>query len=518
MHNTQLVVGYLRLSENDLEKKYDYSKSIYNQSQIIHEYAKKLGLRIDDEYIDDGYSGIHFDRPEFGRLLEDVRAGKVAVVITKDISRLGREFVETAYYISEYFTKYHVRYIAINDQYDSINSNSEYMDIMLKIRSIMNDRYVKDISNKRKQVAQLQTHQGNFLGPLAPYGYKIVKKHGKRSLEIDEQAAEIVKRIFSSITNGKTRIEIAMELNAEKVPPPIVYMNMTYASNRKYFLDWSDQIIYRILTNKTYIGRLVIRKSIKTDYKQKKRDYIYISKRETIENTHPAIVSESLFKEANSKLRMIKKRRSSINKCNRFFYQKVMCGECGKIMTLHEIVNNNKKVYYWKCGKITNRKKCINRVIYDSKLRNISLHTITKLINDFVDEKDIFKRVEKYVVPKYTLKVKERNIKQNIELCDYNIHKLYMKKVSGEIDLDTFLCQKKIQIDAKKNYECKLLQINDIYNKKKDNNIKQYYRDFLRKSILSAESLEYLVNKIIIYNDGVIQFSFKFHIGNRKES
>ena len=143
----------------NLNKENDFSSSIYNQLGFIKSYAKSMGLSIDKEYIDDGYSGINFDRPGFEELKEDIEKGLIGVVITKDLSRLGRDFIETAYYISEYFARYNVRYIAINDRFDSDNPDDTNQEIMLSIRSLINDRYVKDASVKRKQVAEAKTEE-----------------------------------------------------------------------------------------------------------------------------------------------------------------------------------------------------------------------------------------------------------------------------------------------------------------------------------------------------------------------
>lgn len=150
MESNKLVCAYVRISNEDLDKNKDYSVSIYNQLSLIKEYAKRMGLKIDKEYIDDGYSGINFERPGFESLRNDVDDGKVAVIITKDMSRLGREFIETAYYISEYFPKHNVRYISINDNYDSEDPNNSQKDLMLAVQSIINDRFIKETSTKLK--------------------------------------------------------------------------------------------------------------------------------------------------------------------------------------------------------------------------------------------------------------------------------------------------------------------------------------------------------------------------------
>ena len=169
--NNKLIVAYVRLSQEDLDKQNNFSESIYNQIDLIKSHAKIMGLKIDKEYIDDGYSGTNFNRPGFENLINDIEKGTVGLIITKDMSRLGRNFLETAYYISEYFPKKEVRYVAINDGYDSASLDDKDQEIVMQFKSLINDRYVKDIYIKRKQIAELKTNEGQFIGFIAPYGY-----------------------------------------------------------------------------------------------------------------------------------------------------------------------------------------------------------------------------------------------------------------------------------------------------------------------------------------------------------
>ena len=143
--NNKLIVAYVRLSQEDLDKQNNFSESIYNQIDLIKSHAKIMGLKIDKEYIDDGYSGTNFNRPGFENLINDIEKGTVGLIITKDMSRLGRNFLETAYYISEYFPKKEVRYVAINDGYDSASLDDKDQEIVMQFKSLINDRYVKDI-------------------------------------------------------------------------------------------------------------------------------------------------------------------------------------------------------------------------------------------------------------------------------------------------------------------------------------------------------------------------------------
>lgn len=513
----RFTVAYGRLSQEEFDKLKKYSSSIYNQLELIKSYAISIGLSIDKEYIDDGYSGIHFDRPGFESLKEDIENEFVCTVITKDLSRLGRNFLETAYYISEYFPKHNVRYIAINDQYDSNNPNNINEQIMLGFRSLINDRYVKDISIKRKQVADAITEEGQFIGFIAPYGYKIKKENNIRTLEIDEYSASIVKRIFTEIASGKTRNEVAEKLNHDKIIPPIIYMGMTPSKNKNYMYDWSDQIVFRILKNKTYTGRIVKRKSIKQDYHQKKRDIIPIRNRETIDNCHPIIISDELFEAANATLKQMKKVGKN-NYCG-LFSQLVICGTCGKKMTACRIQKKDRKVqYYFQCTRVTNRVKCKSRTIADSRLKTIVEEKVKRIINIYVDEEDIIARVAKKLLKNERTNLKITNLQNTIEFYNRNIKQLYLQKTTNEIDLEEFIEKKKKETLRKKEAERLLKQVIEFQNiELKKEELLNKYNQFINNEQFINNVVGDLIDKIIVYKDNTLEISFKFKISEPKK-
>lgn len=517
MEDNRLTVAYGRLSIEDLKKENDFSSSIYNQLGFIKSYAKSMGLSIDKEYIDDGYSGINFDRPGFEQLKDDIEKGLIGVVITKDLSRLGRDFIETAYYISEYFARHNVRYIAINDNYDSDNPDASDQEIMLSIRSLINDRYVKDASVKRKQVAEAKTEEGQFIGFIAPYGYKIKKIKDKRTLEIDEYAAGIVKRIFTEIASGKTREEVADGLNNDKVIPPVIYMKMTPNKNKKYYYDWSASVVYRILKNKTYTGRIVKRKSSKKDYHQKKREFIPLRDRETIDNCHPVIISDELFESANARLKTMKRKEK--NNYSGLFSKLVICGECGRIMTACRVKKENGNIkYHFECTRVTDRKPCPNRTIADSKLRTIVSNTLEDIISNYVDEEDITTRATKDLLKNERPNLKISNLKDDIELHNTNIRNLYLQKTTGEISLDEFVEKKKTETFLKEQSEKLLKEVMESKNEEvRKEELLEKYNKFINDDEYINEITRDLIDKIVVYKDNTIKISFKFGLGEPKK-
>ena len=516
MDNVKLITAYVRLSQEDLNKSKDFSESIYNQLAFIKSYAKTMGLEIEKEYIDDGYSGMNFDRPGFEDLKNDIDKGIVGTIITKDMSRLGRNFIETAYYISDYFPKYNIRYIAINDEFDSDNPNNREQELMLGFKSLINDRYVKDAHIKRKQIAEAKTNCGEYIGFIAPYGYKIIKQDKKRTLEIDEYAANIVKRIFSEIASGKSRKEVAEGLNKDSIIPPIIYMKMTPRKDKKYYYDWSDKVVYRILKNKTYMGKIVKRKSTKKSHLQKKREFIPIRDRETIDNCHPAIISEKLFNEANDKL--LKLKRKEKNDYCGLFSGLVICGECGRVMTACRRNDRKNIQYYFSCTKVVERKHCPNRTIADSKLRSIVSGILKEIIDDYVDEDDIVNKATKNLIKSERPNLKISNLKDDIELHNTNIRNLYLKKTKGEITLEQFLEGKKNETLLKEASEKLLKETLESKNENiRKTDIVEKYKHFLNGDEFMNIALRELVDKIIIYKDNTVKISFKFGLGKPKK-
>lgn len=517
MDNNKLTVVYVRLSQEDFEKDNEYSTSIYNQLGFIKSYAKSMGLVIDKEYIDDGYSGTNFNRPGFEKLRDDIANGLIGTILTKDMSRLGRNFIETAYYISEYFPKNNVRYIAINDQFDSDNPDNNEQQIMLGIRSLINDRYVKDVSIKRKQVAMAKTEEGQFIGFQAPYGYKIKKIKDKRTLEIDEYAASIVKRIFTEIASGKTSKEVADGLNNDKVIPPIVYMKMTPSKNKLYHYDWASSGIYRILKNKTYTGRIVKRKSSKEDYHQQKRTFIPTRDRETIDNCHPAIITDELFEAANSRL-IITRRKQKNNYCG-LFSGLVICGTCGRSMTACRVQKKGRKEqYYFECTKVVDRQPCKSRNIADSRLRTIVLENLKDIINNYVSEDEIVSKATKDILNNERPNLKIANLKDDIKLHNTNIRNLYLKKTTGEITLDDFIIMKDNEIKLKEQSEKLLKEIEESKNEdiRKEELLDKYYK-FINNDESINDIVRDLIKEIVVYKDNTLKLSFKFGLGEPKK-
>ena len=264
------AVKYLRLSEQDGDKQ--ESESIENQRDIIDNFINNNDdLKVVGEYIDDGYTGGNFDRPDFKRMIKDIEDGKIDCIITKDLSRFGRDHIDTGYYLERYLPSKSIRYIAIGDSVDTINARGLQF---LSFKLSYNDYYIQDISKKIKSVKKKKMENGEYQAGIAPYGYK-KDENIKNHLVIDENVYKVVQEIFDMYGNkGMSTIKIADELNRRNIVPPAVYMNMPCTKrkckNPSGEYVWLRTTIGNILKNQTYLGYVVSGKKEQISPKIKK--------------------------------------------------------------------------------------------------------------------------------------------------------------------------------------------------------------------------------------------------------
>lgn len=517
MLQEKIVCSYIRLSEEDYKKdKEAMSKSITNQISYIENYAKNMGLIISKNYIDDGYTGINYNRPAFEEMLEDIKQNKIGTIITKDFSRLGREYIETGFYITKFFPENDIRYIAINENYDSNSPDTMYNDIMIGFKSIMNDRYIKDASVKIKEIKRMKTQKGYYMGFIAPYGYVKEYANDKITLRIDEFASKIVKRIFEEIASGKSRKELAEKLNEEGILSPMQYLKMTKSRNKNYFDEWSDKIIYRIIRNHTYTGDNVIRKSVKPNYKQPKRNYVAIRDREIMEKTHPAIISQVLFDEANSKIRQIKRKENRIKDYKGILNGLVICGECGEPMSITGRLRESGNIHYsFFCkNKAKKHNGCENnKKISDKILQKIVYNSLKDIIDHFVNRKNVMDKVSENISKKDELKNKIKNIESAIQSYNNKVRNLYIKKTRDEISLEEFLKLKDLENKKRESLEKELEQLIEQRNiTLKREELEKKYSEMMTEENIYKYAFKDLIKEIVFNKDRSIDIRFNFEI------
>lgn len=435
---------YLRLSKDD-EKAGD-SLSIENQRYILRKYVADNGLELIDEYVDDGYSGTNFDRPEVQRLLEDAKNGRIDTIIVKDLSRFGRNYIFVGQYVDYIFPMYNVRFIAISDNVDTANTNSAGMD-MMPIMNVFNEWHSANTSKKIRAVAEANAKAGKYRSAHAPYGY--VKGSDDKALPVrDEPAATIVRRIFEMRASCKTYKEIYTVLNDEKVPIPAVYLYEKFGiTNKKPNKNlWADSILRSILKNPTYLGHLVRLRYTTVSYKNKRR-----VDREPIvfQNAFEAIVTQELWDKCRELDELaIGHGKHTVRGTMHVLSGLMFCADCGGKMKLgQQDLKPSKKHpekrirYHYICGNHSRFGKyyCFNHYIRREVIEELVLSDI-RAKADFVmrNEKqardEFLKRKEQATIAevnadKKALKTKQRRYSELEKL----ILSVYEDKVSQKI-------------------------------------------------------------------------------------
>lgn len=400
-----LAAMYLRLSRDDSDvgdvtdgkgNVKSESNSIGNQRELIRAYIhEQQDIELYDIYVDDGFSGSNFDRPEFKRMMSDVEAGRVNCVIVKDLSRFGRDYIESGRYIQKVFPALGVRFIALTDHYDSFHVDAGESGIVLPVKNFINDSYCRDISTKVKSQLEVKRKNGECIAPFALYGYRKAENN-KNQLVIDEYAADIVRKIFEWKMDGMAVSAIAEKLNGLGVLSPKEYKKSIGSNYKGGFSGavksmWSSSTVKRILTNEAYLGHLIQGKTEKINYKLKKsvekpkEDWV------KVENTHEAIISEDNFLIVQNLLKA-DSRVSPVSEKNSLFAGVLFCGDCGEQMIRR--VNRYKdtqKVYYI-CSTKNRGKGCTRHSIEDEKLKRIMLESVRRYANYFLEEKRVFEK------------------------------------------------------------------------------------------------------------------------------
>ena len=328
------IALYLRLSNDDGDK--NESDSISSQRNITSNFVKSniQDGKIIDIFVDDGFTGTNFDRPNFKRMIKSINNGDINCVVVKDLSRFGRDYINVGNYLERYFPLHDVRFIAINDGYDTLNSSNND-DFVMPIKNIFNAQYSKDISKKVKSSFRSLQSEGKFVGAFASYGYKKNEKD-KHKLVIDKPAAIIVRRIFNLFISGQGKISIARILNADKIPCPSEYKKLNglkYTNGQKLELTkyWTYSTVNNILKNQIYIGDMVQNKSIRKFVRSKaeknpKEDWIII------EGTHEPIIDKHTWNLAQELLKK-NTRQPNLDSNVGLFAGYIECGNCNRAMS-----------------------------------------------------------------------------------------------------------------------------------------------------------------------------------------
>lgn len=384
------VAIYLRLSREDMDggTKAE-SNSISSQREMARSYVREHeDMELFDIYVDDGYSGSNFDRPEFKRMMADIEAGNVNCVIVKDLSRLGRDYIGAGRLIQKTFPAFHVRFIALTDNFDSHTADNSLKSLVVPVKNFINDSYCRDISQKVKSSQRSKREQGKFIGAFAVYGYR-KSEEDKNKLCPDDYAAQIVRNIFAWKLEGMSAQAIAQRLNGLGVLSPMEYKkslgeNYSTSFQTKTTAKWSAVAVNRILTNEVYTGVMVQGKSGKINYKVKRTVAKPKEEWVRVEGTHKAIISHEDF-EIVQELLKVDIRAKADGTCSHLFSGLLFCGDCKEPM--YRRVNRYKgtsKVFFI-CPTRNRGQGCTRHSISENELKEVVLRILQTYIAVFLD-------------------------------------------------------------------------------------------------------------------------------------
>ena len=382
LQTDKITALYCRLSQEDMQA--GESESIQNQKLILQKYADEHHFFNTRFFVDDGFSGVSFECEGLQAMLHEVEAGNVATVITKDLSRLGRNYLKTGELIEIVFPEYEVRYIAINDGVDTAREDNEFTPL----RNWFNEFYARDTSKKIRAVKQAKAQKGERVNGQVPYGY-IADPNDRNHLLPDPETAHIVKQIFAMYVRGDRICEIQNWLREHEVLTVAELQYRRTGSHRhprphpNCIYNWPDKTLYDILARKEYLGHTITGKSYKVSYKSKKTKKNPEEKRYFFPNTHEPLIDEETFELAQKRI-ATKHRPTKVDEID-IFSGLLFCGDCGYKMYLQQGAGTLERKHAYTCGKYRNRVRtgelCTTHYIRKSVLKELVLADLQRVLS-----------------------------------------------------------------------------------------------------------------------------------------
>ena len=463
---------------------------------------------------DDGVSGTSFDRPDFNKMIEAILNKKINMVVTKDLSRLGRDYIQTGYYLEKFFPENRVRYISLLDGIDTGNNN--YNNDITPFKAIMNDMYAKDISQKIRSVKADKQKKGKFIGGKAAYGYK-KSPDEKNKIIIDTEAANIVRRMFTLAASGKSCREIAVILNREKITTPSDYAGIELSVSGAYKGLWSSERVTFMLKNEVYLGNMVQGRVKKINYKSKKLLKLPPSEWTVVENTHEAIIDKETFETVQN---LISKRKKTRERTYNYLLKGlVYCHECGYILSvLNRKLAKNREVLYFLCRtyqRFTNEKKCTTHYAKVEEVTNAVLNQIKEVCVKYLNLSEMQNIAEREIVKYETNLMAETEIKEiesKIEFLTCKVEQIYTDKLNALLSPDDFeRIYAKIKEDRNNlNEKLKVLKSKNENKIDNDEKAKKLANKFINEIEANKELVFSLIDRIELTADKkvIIYWSF----------
>ncbi len=523
MLNTQKKIWnatlYLRLSRDDGDK--EESNSITGQRELLRDYiSQRPELREYAVRVDDGFSGSTFERPSFQKMIEDVKAGRTDCIIVKDLSRFGRNYLDAGEYIEKIFPFLGVRFIAVNDHYDSLGDKKASDDLIIPIKNLINEAYCRDISVKIRSQLEIKRKNGQFLGSFATFGY-LKDEQNKNKLVVDEYAADIVRDIFKWKLEGVSPQDIADTLNKLGVLSPMEYkrslgMKFTTSFKTNTKALWSAGTVIRILKNPIYTGVLVQGKETTPSYKVHKRITKDESEWIVIEDSHEAIITKIDFNSVQ-KILKLDTRRSPDDEAVQLFSGMVFCGDCGASMVRKTVPAGGRKYIYYVCSAHKQDKNCSPHRMRDTVLEGIVLDSLKQHIREVVDMSELIEITDTAPLRTAQAQKVQRQLDkkhEEYEKLQKLLMSLYENLTDGIIDREEYARLKQsfaIRADeTEKQMDALRESLTDIQNHGTEN---AWTDEFIKRQGLTALDravVVALIDKILIHSDDVLEIIYRW--------
>lgn len=511
---------YLRLSRDDGDK--EESNSITGQRELLRDFlANHSDIREYTIRVDDGWSGSTFERPGFQKMMEDVKAGRTNCIVVKDLSRFGRNYLDAGEYIEKIFPFLGVRFIAVNDNYDSLGGKKSSDDLIIPFKNLINEAYCRDISVKIRTQLEIKRKTGQYLGSFATYGY-LKDEQDKNKLVVDEFAADIVRDMFQWKLEGVSPQDIANTLNRLGVLSPMEYkrslgMKFTTPFKTNPKAVWSAATVIRILKNPVYTGVLIQGKATTPSYKVHKRVTKAESEWCVIENNHEAIVSQMLFDNVQKVLRL-DTRRSPEDEAVTLFSGMVFCGDCGASMVRKTVPAGGRKYVYYVCSANKQDKTaCSPHRIRDNALEEIVLDSLKVHIQDVIDMSDLLAMTDTAPLRTAEAQKIQRQLdkkREEYEKLQKLLMSLYENLVGGILDREEYIRLKESfsarASEAEKQMDALRDTLTNIREHGTENAWMEEFKKHLGITALDRSIVVSLIDKILVHEDNTIEIIYRW--------
>lgn len=510
---------YLRLSREDGDK--EESNSIAGQRNLLRDYLKQhTDIQEYAVQIDDGWSGSTFERPSFKKMMEDVRAGKTDCIIVKDLSRFGRNYLDAGEYIEKIFPFMGVRFIAVNDNYDSFREKNASDDLIVPFKNLINEAYCRDISVKIRSQLEIKRKSGQFLGAFAAYGY-FKDPQDKNRLIVDEYAASVVQQIFAWKVAGISPQDIADRLNGGGVLSPLEYkrslgMKCSTPLQTSIKASWSAASVIRLLKNPIYIGTLTQGRATTPSYKVHKRIEKSENEWAVILDSHEPIVSREDF-DTVQKVLALDTRRSPDASSVSLFSGIVFCGDCGASMIKKPVSSGGKKYHYYACSANKQDKSCSPHRIRTDVLEEIVLDLVQKHICAVADMDELLAVAD--TAPLRTAEAVKVQKQLDAKRVDYEklqklLMSLYENLTDGIIDKTEYMRLKQSfsqrAYEAEKQMDALQERLTTIKTHTADTSWMENFKRYRNLTELDRAAVVTLIDRIMVYEDNTVEIVFRW--------